>query len=131
MARIAAGRVHGYGGPAEVVVEDGRIVAVEPHRSTALDRLLAPGLIDVQCNGIDDVDVATARGADWDRLDERLLAGGVTTWCPTLVTAPLDAYPDRLARVAEAAARPAGRRPSIAGAHLEGPFLGGAPGAHR
>src|SRR5205823_14427158 len=28
-------------------------------------------------------------------------------------------------------ARPAAGRPAILGAHLEGPFLGGAPGAHR
>ncbi|MDQ1374947.1 MAG: N-acetylgalactosamine-6-phosphate deacetylase, partial [Actinomycetota bacterium] len=35
-----------------------------------------------------------------------------------------------LARIAAAAERP-GARPAILGAHLEGPFLGGAPGAHR
>ena len=80
-------------------------------------------------NGIDDVDVAHASGADWSRLDELLLAQGVTTWVPTLVTAPLDAFAAPLARIAEAAARP-GPRPSIAGAHLEGPFLGEMHGAH-
>ena len=35
-----------------------------------------------------------------------------------------------LTRIAEAALR-SGPRPAILGAHLEGPFLGGAPGAHR
>src|SRR5690606_8069223 len=39
------------------------------------------------------------------------------------------AYPGRLAAVAAAAGRP-GARPHVAGAHLEGPFLGGRPGAH-
>jgi N-acetylglucosamine-6-phosphate deacetylase len=47
-----------------------------------------------------------------------------------LVSAPLPSYADRLRRIAAAAAR-AGDRPAILGAHLEGPFLGGAPGAHR
>src|SRR4029077_6834964 len=77
-----------------------------------------------------DVDVAHASGADWDRLDDLLAGQGTTSWCPTLVTAPLDAYAARLAEIAKAQQRPPARA-QIAGAHLEGPFLGGAPGAHR
>jgi N-acetylglucosamine-6-phosphate deacetylase len=74
--------------------------------------------------------VATAEGGDWDRLDAALVAQGVTAWCPTLVSAPLDAYADPLARVAAAAGRE-GARPTVLGAHLEGPFLGERVGAHR
>jgi N-acetylglucosamine-6-phosphate deacetylase len=92
--------------------------------------LLAPGFVDLQVNGIDEVDVACADGADWNRLDSLLVAQGVTTWCPTLVTMPLDEYAAPLDRIAAAMSRP-GLRPAIAGVHLEGPFLGGAPGAHR
>lgn len=130
--RLPAARVlapDGILGPAAVVVEGGRVVAVEPVSGPVPDRTLAPGFVDVQVNGLEDVDVADV-GDRWPRLDELLAAGGVTTWCPTLVTAPLDAYPDRLEAVAAAAARPEGGRPAIAGAHLEGPFLGGRPGAH-
>ena len=130
--RLPAARVlapDGLLGPASVVVEDGRVVAVEPASGPAPDRTLAPGFVDVQVNGLDDVDVADA-GDRWGRLDELLAAGGVTTWCPTLVTAPLDAYRARLQAVTDAAARPAAGRPAIAGAHLEGPFLGSRPGAH-
>ncbi len=120
--------------PGIVELDGDRIAAVSPTSGVVEDRTLAPGLVDVQVNGIDDVDVASARGADWDRLDHLLLAQGVTTWCPTLVTAPLDRYGARLDRVAAAADRPTGPddppRPHIAGAHLEGPFLGGRPGAH-
>jgi N-acetylglucosamine-6-phosphate deacetylase len=94
------------------------------------DRVLVPGFVDLQVNGIDDVDVASAEGEDWERLDQLLLAQGVTSWCPTLVTAPLDAFGPRLDRIAAAAARPRPRRPDLVGAHLEGPFLGGSPGAH-
>lgn len=94
------------------------------------DWTLVPGFVDLQVNGMDDIDVAAAAGGDWDRLDALLIAGGVTTWCPTVVTAPLDAYPQVWARIATAMARPAAARPTIAGVHLEGPFLGGAPGAH-
>ncbi|MEN9646328.1 MAG: hypothetical protein RL238_2997 [Actinomycetota bacterium] len=120
----------GWTGPARVHVADGRIAAVETVDRVATSRRLVPGFVDVQVNGIDDVDVTHARGADWDRLDQLLLAQGVTTWCPTLVTMPLDRYERPLQRIAEAMARPPSPRPIIAGAHLEGPFLGRSPGAH-
>jgi N-acetylglucosamine-6-phosphate deacetylase len=118
-------------GPAAVVVDGDRIVGVERVVGAVPDRTLAPGFVDLQVNGIGDVDVVSADGGDWDALDAALLAQGVTTWCPTLITAPLDAYATPLDRIAARAAETSGRlRPHIAGAHLEGPFLGGAPGAH-
>lgn len=123
----------GLHGPGAVVVDDGRIVDIEPARGldTTPARILAPGFIDLQVNGIGPIDVAGAEGDDWDELDMRLLAQGVTTWCPTLVSAPLDRFARPLERISVAAGRADGRvRPVIAGAHLEGPFLGGAPGAH-
>ncbi|MFZ4720750.1 MAG: N-acetylglucosamine-6-phosphate deacetylase [Ilumatobacteraceae bacterium] len=120
----------GWTGPATVRVEDGVIVAIDPAQRAESDDLLVPGFVDMQVNGVDDVDVASARGDDWSRLDRLLLDQGVTTWCPTLVSAPLDRYERPLARIAEAMARPGAARPTIAGAHLEGPFLGRSPGAH-
>ncbi|MFM2077395.1 MAG: hypothetical protein RJA49_1285, partial [Actinomycetota bacterium] len=120
----------GWTGPARLHAEGGVIVSVEPVATVTTEQLLVPGFIDLQVNGIDDVDVSRADGADWDRLDQLLLAQGVTTWCPTLVTMPIDRYDRPLARIAAAMARPPSARPTIAGAHLEGPFLGRAPGAH-
>jgi len=119
--------------PGEVVVEDGVIAEVRP--APASDRVprrvLTPGFLDLQVNGHDDVNCATAVGDDWERMDALLIAQGVTGWCPTLITAPLDRFAAPLARIAAAAGRPpAPGRPVILGAHLEGPFLGGAPGAH-
>ncbi|MEA3054810.1 MAG: N-acetylgalactosamine-6-phosphate deacetylase [Actinomycetota bacterium] len=119
--RIAASHVLGWPGPAEVVVDDGRITSIDALDS-APERTLAPGFVDVQVNGVDDIDVASASDDDWDRLDAMLERTGVTTWCPTLVTAPLDEMAARVRRVPT--------RASIAGVHLEGPFLGGRPGAH-
>lgn len=136
MTTIAAGRVlteQGWVEDALVSVADGVITEVRAGAAggTASDRTLVPGFVDLQVNGIEDVDVATAEGAAWDRLDGLLLAQGVTTWCPTLVTAPLDRYARPLQRIADAMARPPAGRATIAGAHLEGPFLGAAAGAHR
>ena len=121
----------GWVGPARVHFDDGVITRIEPGASSASDRVIVPGFVDLQVNGIDDIDVSTAEGSDWQRLDQLLLAQGVTTWCPTLVTMPMERFERPLARIEAAMARPAGGRPAIAGAHLEGPFLGGAAGAHR
>jgi N-acetylglucosamine-6-phosphate deacetylase len=130
---IAASTVITPDGPLvdhEVVVEGDRIVDVRPATGPVPDRTLVPGFVDLQCNGIDHVDVATADEDGWQHLDRRLLDQGTTTWCPTLVTTSMGRYPARLASVAAAARRPAVGRPRIAGVHLEGPFLGGRPGAH-
>jgi N-acetylglucosamine-6-phosphate deacetylase len=137
MTRLEAGHVltaDGWIGPTALRIDDGIITAINPASGDigahARERTLTAGFVDLQVNGIDDIDVATARGADWERLDELLIAQGVTTWCPTLISMPLDRFAQPLERIAGAMARPAGRRPAVAGAHLEGPFLGGAPGAH-
>jgi N-acetylglucosamine-6-phosphate deacetylase len=133
-ATVTAERVltpEGWVGPAEVQMADGVVTAVVPCPGPAEVDVVAPGFVDLQVNGIDDVDVATADGADWNRLDALLLAQGTTTWCPTLVTNRLEAYAAPLTRIANAMLRRGTLRPEIAGVHLEGPFLGMAHGAHR
>lgn len=93
------------------------------------DALIVPGFLDLQVNGVGDVDFAKADAPAWQRARAALLRGGTTAFCPTLVTAPLDAYRPRLARIA--ATRASGTvGAAVLGVHLEGPFLGGAPGAH-
>lgn len=119
----------------EVVVDAGVITDVRPSRPGVAvpERVLAPGFVDLQVNGHDDVNCATAEGDQWERMDDLLVAQGVTAWCPTLVTAPLERFASPLERIGAAMTTRtgAGGRPEIVGVHLEGPFLGGAPGAHR
>lgn len=92
---------------------------------------LAPGFIDLQVNGVRDVDFVDAGVSEWRHAGSELLAHGVTSYCPTIVSAPLDAYDGALDRVAAAGTDAAHEQlPAILGVHLEGPFLGGAPGAH-
>lgn len=117
--------------PAEVVIESGRIAAVRPVTGPVDDTVVVPGFVDLQVNGVSDVDCSTADGDDWRRAGEALAATGVTAWLPTLVSAPLDRYAGALDRIASAARGTGATAPIILGAHLEGPFLGGRPGAHR
>jgi len=121
--------------PGWVAIEAGRVVETGAGRAAdALDLgdvVLAPAFVDLQVNGVDDVDFASADADGWQRTGRRLLDHGVTSYCPTIVSAPLDAYGPVLERVAAARADAATNQlPEIVGAHLEGPFLGGAPGAH-
>jgi N-acetylglucosamine-6-phosphate deacetylase len=131
---LTAARVVTPGGvlaPGAIEIDDGVITDVGPTTGAAPDRTLVPGFVDLQVNGVDDVDIATAEGDDWAHVATLLARGGTTTWCPTLVTSPLDRYAAPLARIARAAAvATTSPQPTIAGVHLEGPFLGGMPGAH-
>lgn len=116
--------------PAAVEVRDGRITAIGPVTGAVPDVLVAPGFVDLQVNGFDDLDAAAATATEWERIDRPLAATGVTAWLPTLVSRPLDRYARPLTSIARAAER-RGTHPHVLGAHLEGPFLGGRPGAHR
>ncbi len=133
MTVLAASRVvtpTGVLAPGLVETEGGRITSVVPTTGPVPDRVLVPGFVDLQVNGVDDVDVGEADEAGWDRIDGLLAAQGTTSWLPTLVTRPWDEYAPRLEAAARAQAR-TGARPAILGVHMEGPFLGGRLGAHR
>jgi len=128
--------VQGPPRPGWVAVDEGVIVdvgsGVAPTGAVDLEPMvLAPGFVDLQVNGVGDVDLASADPDGWRRAGRAQLEHGVTAYCPTLVTAPLDEYPSALERVGAAQVDAQELSlPMIIGAHLEGPFLGGAPGAH-
>lgn len=122
--------------PGWLGIEGGRVVAAGPGEPPGpavrlgATTVLAPGFVDLQVNGVGDVDFATATPPRWTDARLLLAASGVTGFCATFVTAPLDAYP----RMLDAAEAVHGTGPGdgsvMEGVHLEGPFLGGAPGAH-
>ena len=135
-ALVAARILNGDGGtsasPAWTILADGRIVATgtgaPPEDAIDLgDAILAPGFVDIQVNGAGSVDFARASVDEIIATIDARVAGGCTACLPTICTAPLDEYAEMLERLAAVrAARP----DAVIGVHLEGPFLGGAPGAH-
>jgi N-acetylglucosamine-6-phosphate deacetylase len=89
-----------------------------------------PGYVDLQVNGVGTVDFSVADGEEWIAAGQQLRAAGVTGYLATICSTRRDRYAAALARVQAARdTRPAGM-PQILGVHLEGPFLGGALGAH-
>lgn len=87
--------------------------------------VVTPGLVDLQVNGYAGHEVDSPGALP--EIAAALARDGVVAFCPTLVSRPLHAYPDAVARLADAPS--AGAR--VLGLHLEGPFLSPSrPGAH-
>lgn len=116
-------------GPRRLIVSDvGLVESIDEHVGVSEFPLVCPGFVDVQMNGFSDVHVANASTDDLLRLDQSLLARGTTSWLGTIVTAPLEQMSASLRSLHESLL--SGLIPGLAGVHVEGPFLGGATGAH-
>jgi N-acetylglucosamine-6-phosphate deacetylase len=121
--------VHGVSGADAVLVEDGVITWVgagspPQHANEEVvagpDEWIAPGFIDLQANGFKGHDAAG--GSDEiAAMAESLPSTGVTSFLPTLISAPVEAGAEFAAAAAAAAAESRGAR--VLGAHIEGPFI--------
>jgi N-acetylglucosamine-6-phosphate deacetylase len=90
----------------------------------------SPGFFDLQVNGFAGVDFndPAVTPDDVRRAADALLDTGVTRFLATLITAPLDDFSRCARAVLEA------NHPSVAGLHMEGPYINpndGPRGAHR
>jgi N-acetylglucosamine-6-phosphate deacetylase len=124
----------------DVLLAAGRVAeigALDPaagvDRLDATELLVAPGLVDLQCNGAAGVDLSTEPERLWE-VAAALPRWGVTAWLPTIVTGPSAVRRRALAALRSGPPPGAADRPFAQplGLHLEGPFL--APerrGAHR
>ena len=116
--------------PGYVLVEDGRIAAVEPDPGAPADVIVVPGFIDVHVHGWGGHD-AMAGPEALDGMARALARRGVTAFLPTSVTASferLTAFADSV-RAWLPAAPGDGAEPL--GFNMEGPFLAEArKGAH-
>jgi N-acetylglucosamine-6-phosphate deacetylase len=140
--------------PTEVVLEDGILLGITGrnfeapaaevvmlskgihNRSKADGRLyIAPGLIDLQINGVNGIDFNDVSVTTQQITDAAyyLLSQGITTFFPTLITNSEQNFSSILSTIRKACASDPLVDRCIAGVHLEGPFLSsvtGARGAH-
>jgi len=117
-------------GPHRVVLgANGSVECITPFSGSPDVPILSPGFVDIQMNGFRDVNVAGASASELQLLDDYLLSCGTTSWLGTVVTAPLTSLTEYVALLHEIFT--SHRIAGFAGIHIEGPFLGLAPGAHR
>jgi N-acetylglucosamine-6-phosphate deacetylase len=115
-----------------LVIEDGRILSAASRAATAVpesaryldfaDAILAPGFIDIHVHGGAGHDVMQSDDAARARMEQHFAQHGVTSYCPTTVTAPIDTTLAALERLASSG-NPDSNRARPAGLHLEGPFI--------
>jgi N-acetylglucosamine-6-phosphate deacetylase len=128
------GRELSTGQPIRVRLENGTIFSIEPSADTT-DLWLSAGLIDLQVNGYRGFDL---NGPDLtaetvSSLVRVLLATGVTTFAPTIITASEESILQRLASIAEARMLDPLAAACIPYIHVEGPHISsrdGYRGAH-
>lgn len=129
------GRELATGQAITVDVDQGRIRRVSPAPDSADLPWIAPGLVDLQVNGYQGIDLNDGQVTVET---VRLLCGalrrvGVTRFLPTLVTAAPEALRAAMRVIASAVTSDPLCAAMIAGIHLEGPFISpedGARGAH-
>jgi N-acetylglucosamine-6-phosphate deacetylase len=116
-----------------VLIDDGRIVRLGAHDAVEIpanaerrdfpDGVIAPGFIDIHIHGGAGHDVMEASDSGLEKISRHLAKTGVTSFCPTTVTARTDATlkaVEHLGRAIQKQSLP-GAQPL--GIHLEGPFI--------
>jgi N-acetylglucosamine-6-phosphate deacetylase len=113
----------------EVIVEDGRVRAIRESRRDE-EAWLSPGLIDLQVNGYggDDVNLDPPDPGAVVSLTEKMIATGVTTYLPTIITASEAKISAALQSVAEARRRSKLVAAAVPYVHVEGPNISPADG---
>jgi N-acetylglucosamine-6-phosphate deacetylase len=120
-----------------VSIEDGVIAAVGAREAIHTppnarivdlgDSILAPGLIDIHIHGGAGHDVMEGSDDSLAAIERSMAKHGVTSYCPTTVTAPVDNTLRSLEALGSAIKRANSRndatRARPLGVHLEGPFL--------
>ena len=113
-------------------IRDGKIV--EPEQDSEVVKVIdcggaivAPGFIDLQINGgfgvdftSDIIDAETCKDA-LDKVGVGILAHGVTSYCPTIVTSPPEVFHRTLTNIKRRKGGKDGAE--VLGVHVEGPFI--------
>lgn len=133
-SKSITGRDPSSGSVLEVTIEDGHIQAILPSRVEEAP-WLSPGFLDLQVNGYLGSDV-NSDDVDPDviiALTHKMLALGVTTFLPTIITASEEKIVHALRAIAEARRASPLVAHAVPFAHVEGPYISpknGPRGAH-
>lgn len=115
--------------PVEISIRDRIIHSIKRPKTAENDLIVAPGLIDLQINGIDGIGFSEANLSEEGihSAVKKIWAIGVTTFLPTLITIPRARLLKNLTLLA-AAKKNKKIGHSICSFHLEGPYISGENG---
>lgn len=119
--------VSGVFTPAQIEIEDGKIVKVNPYGAKEADadygdNRIIPGMIDVHCHGGLGFDTNDANEEGLVKWAKGLLDEGITGFCPTTVTQSVEILTNAVANVASVVKK-GYEGAEILGIHFEGPYL--------
>ncbi|MEN2282114.1 amidohydrolase family protein [Algoriphagus sp. SE2] len=130
------GRSYLNGKPLEINISNGKISAVKPASGIfPEDIYIGPGLFDIQVNGYAGLDYNEIQKnlIDLAKISKKLYEQGVTSHFPTIITASPDQFSKLIHQVMQLRELDELAKESIAGLHIEGPFISpedGPRGAH-
>jgi N-acetylglucosamine-6-phosphate deacetylase len=120
----------------QVEIENGRIAKIVPLDGDAKSlHWIAPGLVDLQINGFQGMDYNTLPIAEdlVYKATEAIYSEGVTSYYPTIITNTEEAITEAVKSIAQACSKDSITNETVAGIHIEGPFISsedGPRGAH-
>jgi N-acetylglucosamine-6-phosphate deacetylase len=113
---------------AYVLVEEDKVAGVSKDKPEGLkdvhkydNCILAPGLVDIHIHGGFGIDLTYSTAKGVIEFSKNLLATGVTSYMPTIVTESFDMMRSAVKNISEVSSMRGGSR--ILGVHLEGPYL--------
>lgn len=121
--------------PIKISIKNGLIVSIEQSESKDLKQYIGPGFVDLQINGFKGIDFNSLATSEEEIVQavHELVKEGVTSFYPTIITNSYENIQVLVKKIAEAAEKYPLVNNTIAGIHLEGPFLSqedGPRGAH-
>lgn len=115
---------------ADIKIEDGRILRVEPNIPFTDDELvidctgyyIVPGFVDIHIHGCAGADTSDGTREAIEAMSSYLVTKGVTTFCPTTMSSPPDTLRQAVRTVRACMEVPCSGA-AVAGINMEGPFL--------
>ena len=106
----------------DIKIENGKFSEIGIFGENGIDmsgKIILPGFIDIHIHGGNAGDSSDASSDSLDKISTYLAKKGVTSFCPTTMTLPIDTLTDIAKVIAEYKTKGA----KIAGINLEGPFI--------
>lgn len=106
----------------DIKIENGRICEIGFFNEDGKDmsgKLILPGFVDIHIHGCGGGDTCDATEESLDRITSQLAKNGITSFCPTTMTLPIE----KLEKIAGFISSYKTKGSKIAGINFEGPFI--------